>query len=543
MMGESRRARGRGVAACFAVASAMGCGLTERAIYARDGGGAGLDHVDASIATALDAPSDDRQTTADASAAMDVVTDDRPDSRIDVVVQADSGAGTTDLGGSVDAMLDTLPTDTPPVIDADVPTCVRDAGFRSLEPAAWEPLSREGPRGSLSTSTAGLVVRAGGTRIVTQACNRVEFDARGGQVFLRWQVNNGYMGVTPYLGDRSGMRLGGAANLTTDRSFNGSYVLAYGTWYYTRFDVTLGGAIRMVTAEGNYDSVGGRVVDTAQGNAAPAALAGARACVQTNDNYEGTSANVVIGEWLTDLRPSAPDASCGSEGVVCPEGMIYMPGGTFTMGAPTSETGSQPDERPQHQVTLSAFCLARTEVTVAEWTRSGLLPQHSGSLCNHGVGGRENHPMNCIDWTEANAYCQSLGQRLPTEAEWEYAASVGGTRRYPWGDAPPDSQLCWNGVNPRSGTCAVGSFSTGNTPNGLVDLSGNVWEWVSDWYGAYESNSQTNPNNQNAGSYRVYRGGGRINGDPARVRARDRYWSDPSHWYDVLGVRCASGTR
>jgi formylglycine-generating enzyme required for sulfatase activity len=218
--------------------------------------------------------------------------------------------------------------------------------------------------------------------------------------------------------------------------------------------------------------------------------------------------------------------------------MAYLEGGTFTMGSPAGE--GQDVERPQHSVTLSPFCLGRTEVTVAEWTRSGRQPSHSDSACNYGRRGREDHPMNCIDWTEAEGYCRSLGQRLPTEAEWEFAASVGGTRRYPWGDSAPSNQLCWSGSRARSGTCSVGSFASGNTPSGLSDLSGNVWEWVSDWYGAYSGNSQTNPGGANSGNIRVYRGGGWGDSVPAGVRARNRARDVPTGWNGDLGVRCAS---
>jgi formylglycine-generating enzyme required for sulfatase activity/tRNA A-37 threonylcarbamoyl transferase component Bud32 len=235
--------------------------------------------------------------------------------------------------------------------------------------------------------------------------------------------------------------------------------------------------------------------------------------------------------------PTTPVQPMGS----CPEGMVYLAGGTVTMDSPAGE--GQDSERPQNSVTLRPFCLGRTEVTVAAWTLTGRQPSHRESYCNYGRRDRQDHPMNCIDWTEADGYCRSLGQRLPTEAEWEFAASVGGTRRYPWGDSAPSNELCWSGVNQRIHTCTVGSFPAGNTPTEISDLSGNVWEWVSDGYDAYESDGQTNPGGANSGTPRVYRGGCWNNDDPAIVRARNRSWCAPSDWNGVLGVRCASGTR
>jgi formylglycine-generating enzyme required for sulfatase activity len=205
------------------------------------------------------------------------------------------------------------------------------------------------------------------------------------------------------------------------------------------------------------------------------------------------------------------------------DGMAQLSGGTYTMGD-TKET-----------VTVAPFALDVTEVTVdayAKCVSAGKCSEpETGGRCNWKVGGKGNHPINCVDWNQATAYCQWASKRLPTESEWEWAArgqSRGTT--YPWGNDDPGSRACWDGEGnnlgkgSRKGTCEAGGFPSGDAPGGIHDLAGNVWEWTST---AYDS------------SARVGRGGGWLSGDASRLRAANRGGLDPSYRDDFLGFRCA----
>ncbi len=212
--------------------------------------------------------------------------------------------------------------------------------------------------------------------------------------------------------------------------------------------------------------------------------------------------------------------------------MVFVPGGTFWMGSAAGEGDA--DERPRHRVTLSGYCMDRTEATMSTYqacvAAGACTAASTGGDCNAGVAGRENHPANCIDWEQSVAYCRWRGATLPTEAQWEYAASGGGTRRYPWGNTAPDGQLCWR----QSRTCEVGAYPASASREGILDLAGNVWEWTSDWYSAYTATqgpSVQNPTGAATGTarvYRVYRGGSWDDYDPARVRARVRGCDAPA---------------
>jgi len=228
-------------------------------------------------------------------------------------------------------------------------------------------------------------------------------------------------------------------------------------------------------------------------------------------------------------------------------GMVDVPGGIFEMGS--DYTSSQ---QPIRMVQVDRFWMDETEVTVAEYAACELAgactpPADSGN-CNWMVVGRDDHPVNCVTWFQAEDYCgwvQSATKRLPTEAEWEKAARSTDAREYPWGDAPAPS--CTHVVmNEGGGGCGLGSMwevgskPLGDSRYGSHDMAGNVWEWVADWYASgYDSMETDNPSGPALGSSRVLRGGSWYSNGTFNFRAANRNNSDPSGSYDGVGFRCA----
>ena len=218
--------------------------------------------------------------------------------------------------------------------------------------------------------------------------------------------------------------------------------------------------------------------------------------------------------------------------------MITVEGGTFTMGD-TEMTGKK-DEQPAHQVTLESYKMAKTETTVAQW-RVYCNASNRGMPEAPKWGWVESHPIVNISWEEAKAYCGWLTKimnakyRLPTEAEWEFAARGGklskGTKFS--GDISIDN-AGWYGVNSDSKTHEAASKKSNEL--GIYDMSGNVWEWCGDLYGPYEGTSQTNPQGPVSGSYRVMRGGG-WSGMASFCSVADRLYIGPTGRSMSLGFR------
>ena len=236
---------------------------------------------------------------------------------------------------------------------------------------------------------------------------------------------------------------------------------------------------------------------------------------------------------------------------------VRVPAGEFTMGS----NDGYDDERPPHRVRLDEFWMGKYLVTVAQFaafvraTGYKTTDEKAGYDRNwqhprgpqSDVTRKANHPVTRVSWPAALAFCKwasdvtGVRVRLPTEAEWEKAARGTDGRIYPWGNSSPDSSLL--NFNRNVGdTTKVGGYPDGASPYGVLDMAGNVSEWVADWYkGSYYANSPSeNPVGPSSGSGHVLRGGS-WSSDEDVVRAAARGWGDPSDSfsYDNVGFRCA----
>ena len=197
---------------------------------------------------------------------------------------------------------------------------------------------------------------------------------------------------------------------------------------------------------------------------------------------------------------------------------LHIPAGTFIMGA--MDVYRENDEQPPHEVTLDAYWIDQVEVTNGMYelcVNAGVCrpPREIRSDNRDEYFGNpefRDYPVVNVAWYDANAYCQWAGRRLPTEAEWEHAARGDDKRNYPWGDEPPNEYNS-NSLNIVGDTSRVGSYAEGASPFGVLDMAGNVWEWVADRYqpNYYSKSPLENPQGPSAEEvqnfYRVIRGG------------------------------------
>lgn len=216
--------------------------------------------------------------------------------------------------------------------------------------------------------------------------------------------------------------------------------------------------------------------------------------------------------------------------------MISIPGGTFAMGSPLEEIGRQSNEL-LHPVTLSPFYIGKYEITQRQWRKVSSLPAINIKLNpNPSSFKGDNLPVEQVSWDDAVEFCARLSKatgkeyRLPTEAEWEYAARAGSKSSY----AGELDEMAWYDKTSEQKTHTVGE----KKPNdwGLYDMSGNIWEWCSDWYEAYSNEVTTDPKGASSGSYRVLRGGS-WSETAFKCRAAHRYGDSPDSRLNTIGFR------
>ncbi|PQJ81855.1 bifunctional serine/threonine-protein kinase/formylglycine-generating enzyme family protein [Polaribacter glomeratus] len=221
------------------------------------------------------------------------------------------------------------------------------------------------------------------------------------------------------------------------------------------------------------------------------------------------------------------------------ENMVYVQGGTFTMGCTSEQTGCSSNESPAHAVTLSSFNIGKYEVTQGQW--QAVMGNNPSSF-----SGCDQCPVEQVSWNDIQSFLKKLNTatgkrfRLPTEAEWEFAARGGNkSRGYTYSGSNTLSSVGWHSGNSGDKTHAVGQKQRNEL--GLYDMSGNVWEWCSDWYDEnyYSSSSSNNPKGPSSSSYRVIRGGSWRN-SASGCRVAYRYGNEPDNRYDSDGFRVVS---
>jgi serine/threonine-protein kinase len=293
----------------------------------------------------------------------------------------------------------------------------------------------------------------------------------------------------------------------------------------------------------------------------------------------GLVAFFVVKAKKPEVITTAPSSNASTPAPMCPEGMVLAPAGHYFMGSDEHSSA----EKPAHKISLHAFCIDRLEVTTEQYrgctdrgecrrpmpgtTLDELPPKLKktyDALCNaNDMVAKAKHPANCVDWDHAKELCAARGARLPTEAEWEYAARGPEQRMYAWGEQAPSPALL-NGCGaecarwlkghaapmlaptPLYGaddgwptTSPVGSFPAGASRIGAEDLQGNVWEWVADYYALYGKEEASDPTGPESGRDRVIRGGAWDSSNAEWLRATYRSPTLPSTRSHLIGFRCA----
>ena len=255
------------------------------------------------------------------------------------------------------------------------------------------------------------------------------------------------------------------------------------------------------------------------------------------NNSESSSSNST--SYQTTSQAHQVNASF-SHGVLTVNGvryeMVKVNAGTFTMGATSEQQNPYDNEKPAHQVTLTNnYYTGKTEVTQALW--KAVMGDNPSDFKG------DNKPVECVSWDDCQTFISKLNAatgknfRLPTEAEWEFAARGGNnSKHYQYSGSNNLNDVAWYDGNSSNTTNEVASKQANEL--GIYDMSGNVWEWCSDWHGFYSSNHQYDPAGPTSGSNRVYRGGS-WNFYARRCRSSNRLNSTPGYRLSDLGLRLA----
>jgi formylglycine-generating enzyme required for sulfatase activity len=311
----------------------------------------------------------------------------------------------------------------------------------------------------------------------------------------------------------------------------------------------------------------------------------------------------IIIKTRTPSKTSVPELGIGSTQVSTTDGttLVFVPSGIFTMGQDAYSARLEciqysvklqndlcranwfQDQSPAHTINLDDFWIDETEVTNAMYTmcvNAGICepPRYNSSskrTSYYNDPNYEDFPVLYVSWEDATMYCGWAGRRLPTEAEWEKAARGVNEFIYPWGNAAPSESLL-NFNNIIGDTVAAKSYPKGASPYGALNMAGNVWEWVSDWYSPYyyEKSDTDNPQGPTSGSYRIMRGGswsdnggvvsknvivydelpqhwqftnkGKLTtvylGGELTARTTFRFWSAPKSQFSFVGFRCVTSS-
>ncbi|MCB8945943.1 MAG: SUMF1/EgtB/PvdO family nonheme iron enzyme [Ardenticatenaceae bacterium] len=255
--------------------------------------------------------------------------------------------------------------------------------------------------------------------------------------------------------------------------------------------------------------------------------------------------NSLRTDYFLQISPSFDLSSYRASHPVDNMEILYVPAGEFIMGSLPEDNRAEPIEYPQHIVHLDSYWIDSQEVSANQYAlcvNAGVCnPPTEGNLDEISVW--DNAPITYVTWADASSYCNWVGRRLPTEAEWEKAARGLDARIYPWGNSSPN--VCGTNVNYDSDGVRALYYESVNyscvAPSGAIDMAGNAWEWVADYFGAdyYANSPSENPQGPETGNERVVRGGSWTTSNINFLRTANR-WSRPEDFSsDAIGFRCA----